>query len=51
MPKIEKKKHAENIPEAEERRILYKVVEIICFSANVCQCNFACSVVHVQLCL
>ena len=30
--------------------ILHKIMEIICFSANVRQCNIASSVVHVQLC-
>ena len=30
--------------------ILYKIKDILCFSANVRQCNIAYSVLHVQLC-
>ena len=41
MPKIYE--HDKNILEAEERRrtftLLYKIMEIICVSANVRQCN------------
>ena len=34
-------------------RILHKTMEIVCFSANVCQCKVPITdtVVHVQLCL
>ena len=30
--------------------ILHEIMEIVCFSANVRQCNIAFGVVHVQLC-
>ena len=54
MPKIYE--HDKNILEAEERRrtftLLYKIMEIICVSANVRQCNVSLYVLcmHVQLC-
>ena len=51
--------HDKNILDADQRPrtfiytvILYKIVEILCFSANIRQCNIAYnSVVHVQFCL
>ena len=47
--------HANNISRLRKEEellfwILHKIMEIICFSSNVRQCNIACSVVHVQLC-
>ena len=54
MPKIYE--HAKNIlwPRKGEELlfwILDKIMEIVCFSANVRQCNITFSVVHVQLCI
>ena len=52
MPKIlEPGKNILRLRKGEELLfwILHKIMEIICFSANVLQCNIAYSIVYVQL--
>ena len=52
MPKIYE--HAKNIlwPRKGEELLFWILdMEIVCFSANVRQCNITFSVVHVQLCI
>ena len=52
MPKIlEPGKNILRLRKGEELLfwILHKIMEIICFSANVLQCNIANSIVYVQL--